>query len=198
MKPIATPGVDEPGLPADAVEVGRIAGAWGVKGWIRVHPYARDPKALFAARQWFVAPVERPGPASAPRAPARLRITASRTHGDDVVALASELHDRADAEALRGARVYVSRASFPRTAADEYYWVDLIGLEVVNREGQRLGRVTDLLDTGAHSVLKLRPADDGDDAEAQANERLIPFVGAYIDSVDLESKRIVADWGLDY
>jgi 16S rRNA processing protein RimM len=195
VKPTATPDVDEPGFPVDAVEVGRIAGAWGVKGWIRVQPYARDPKALFAAKHWFVAPAERPGPASAPSAPAVLRITASRSHGDEVVAVASELHDRAAAQALRGARVYVSRASFPRTAEDEYYWVDLIGLEVVNREGQRLGRVTDLLDTGAHSVLKLRPDDD---ADADRIERLIPFVGAYIDSVDLESRRIVADWGLDY
>lgn len=195
MRPTATPGGDAADFPADAVEVGRIAGAWGVKGWIRVKPYARDPEALFASRQWFIALDERPGPAGEPRIPAQLRITASKAHGDEVVAIASELHDRDAAQALRGARVYVSRASFPRAADDEYYWVDLIGLEVVNREGQRLGQVIDLLDTGAHSVLVLRPPDAAGDGR---EERLIPFVGACIDSVDLESRRIVADWGLDY
>ncbi len=196
MKPIAAAGVAEPGLPADAVEVGRIAGAWGVKGWIRVRPYNRDPKALFASREWFIASDELPDTVARMRCSQRLRITASRTHGDDVVAAASEVPDRDAAQALHGARVFVSRASFPRTGDDEYYWVDLIGLEVVNREGHVLGRVSGLLDTGVHSVLRVLPADGGNGIDCA--ERLIPFVAAHIDSVDLESRRIVADWGLDY
>ena len=118
--------------------------------------------------------------------------------GDDVVAAAQELPDRSAAEALRGARIFIARSSFPTAADGEYYWVDLLGLAVVNREGEALGTVTELLDTGAHSVLKLRRPEATDDTPAAQAERLIPFVGAYIDDVNLAERRITVDWGLDY
>lgn len=186
--------------PDDAVEVGRIVDAWGVKGWIKVQPYSSDPQALFSSRRWFLRPPAdarpaRPAAAIAPVSiPRVLRITHAREHGDWVVASAQELPDRTAAEALKGARVFVARASFPSTGQDEYYWVDLIGLAVLNREGAVLGQVTDLLDTGPHCVLRVQSTAPG----SEPVERLIPFVSAYIDSVDLAARRIVADWGLDY
>jgi 16S rRNA processing protein RimM len=174
--------------PADAVEVGRIVDAWGVKGWVKVDPYATDPQALLASKHWFLRHDERPLSA------ATLHVTGAREQGGTVVAGARELADRNAAEALRGARVYVSRASFPKPASDdEYYWVDLIGLAVVNREGVELGTVADLIDNGAHSVLRVRfgPAD-------RPGEHLIPFVAAYVDDVDLAARRIRVDWAADY
>jgi 16S rRNA processing protein RimM len=180
--------------PDDAVEVGRIVGAWGVKGGIKVLPYSSDPKALFSSRRWFLKPPATSRPAAAPL-PALLKITGAREHGDGVVATAQELPDRNAAEALKGALVFVARSSFPTAASDEYYWVDLIGLEVVNRVGQVLGTVSDLLDTGPHSVLRVAVANPGPDDEG---ERLIPFVAAYVDEVDLKSRRITVDWQLDY
>ena len=84
------------------------------------------------------------------------------------------------------------RSEFPKPAADEFYWADLIGLGVVNREGLTLGSVVGLIDTGPHSVLRIQPA------AADGEEVLIPFVSAYVDSVDLPARRIVVDWGLDY
>jgi 16S rRNA processing protein RimM len=152
-----TPHDDDLPWPDDAVEVARIGDAWGVKGWVRVEPYARDPKALLSSRRWFLQPpAGRPRPAGAPMLPSVLCITLAKEHGDGVIASAQEIPDRNTAEALKGARVFVSRASFPAAAQDEYYWVDLIGLEVVNRAGVLLGTVTDLLDTGAHSVLRVQ------------------------------------------
>lgn len=179
----ADPAAD---FPADAVEVGRIIGAWGVKGWIKVQPFASDPQALFSSKRWFLRPPEGPGVAPPPL----LRVTHSREHGGMVVAGAQEVPDRSAAEALKGARVFVARASFPTAGTDEYYWIDLIGCAVVNREGATLGRVEDLIDTGAHSVLRV--------VAEGAPERLIPFVAAYVDTVDLAARRIVVDWGLDY
>jgi 16S rRNA processing protein RimM len=99
---------------------------------------------------------------------------------------------------LRGARVFIGRASFPTPDADEFYWVDLIGLAVVNRDGDRLGTVAGLIDTGPHSVLRVAPDALPDGVSAQEAERLIPFVGAYVDAVSLEQKLITVDWGLDY
>lgn len=192
----SVPADDSADFPADAVEVGRLAGAFGVKGWIRVVPHARNPQALYSSRRWYLRAAERPGPGRP--LPALLHITHCRAQGEDVVAKAEEVPDRDAAEALQGARVHVSRASFPTAAEGEYYWIDLIGLAVVNRQGEALGTVTDLFDTGAHSVLRLRRPDAAPDAEATQAERLIPFVGAYIDRVDLRARQIVADWGLDY
>ncbi len=195
MTPPAEPA-RRPDLPSDAVEVGRIAGAWGVKGWLRVVAHASDPQALVASRNWFI---DAGTPAGSGRSwPPQLRITHCRRHGDGVIAAAQEIPDRDAAEALQGASVFVSRASFPATAGDEYYWVDLIGLRVVNRQGESLGKVIGLLDTGVHCVLRLDPDGSAADATASSQERLIPFVGAYIDAVDLSARRIVADWGLDY
>lgn len=192
------PGLHEaPAFPDDAVEVGRVLGAWGIKGWIRVQPFSSDPKALFSSRRWFVQPARAPGPKVA-ALPPLLRITQAKEHGDAVVASAQEIPDRSAAEAMVGARLFVSRASFPTAGEGEYYWVDLIGLSVVNREGQLLGTVTDLLDTGAHSVLRIERPGAEPGASLDERERLIPFVAAFIDDVNLAERRITVDWGLDY
>jgi 16S rRNA processing protein RimM len=188
------PSASDAEFPADAIEVARVLDAWGVKGWIRVQPYAKDPQALFSSRRWFLRPAEnRPGrPAREPAAPlpTLLRIAEAREHGDDVVAGVRDISDRTAAEALRGARIFVPRSSFPTVASDEFYWVDLIGTQVFNRDGVRLGEVAGLIDNGAHSVLQVR--------DGEAPERLIPFVAAFIDQVDLPGGRILVDWGLDY
>jgi 16S rRNA processing protein RimM len=179
-------------FPADAVEVGRIVDAWGIKGWLRVQPYSSDPQALFSSRQWFLRAAESAGPHL--KLPALLRIIEAREHGDGVVASVRGISDRSAAEDLRGARIFVARRSFPTAADDEYYWVDLIGAAVFNRQGEALGEVADLIDNGVHSVLRVREPGSTD----AKSDRLIPFVTAYIDRVDLPGKRIDVDWGLDY
>lgn len=183
-----------PRLPDDAVEVGRVVGAWGIKGGFKVKPFAADPQALFSSKRWFIQPPAAsrlaPGGRAGPL-PALLRVIAAKEHGDSVVATAQELADRSAAEALQGARIFVSRASFPTPAADEFYWVDLIGMDVVNRQAAALGRVIGLIETGPHCVLRIQPG------EAAAPEVLIPFVDAYVDAVDLPARRIAVDWEAD-
>jgi len=205
--------------PEDAVEVGRVVDAWGVKGGIKVMPFSSDPQALFCTKKWFLRPAEvavgavvRPGasagavtkPLSAVAAAAQaarlnaprfLQVTSAREQGDIVVATCEGLDNRNAAEALKGARVFVSRSAFPTPDDGEFYWIDLIGLDVSNPQGEALGRVVDLIDTGPNSVLRLE-GEAG--ADGKPVERLIPFVSAYILSVSLADKRIVADWGLDY
>lgn len=199
--PVPAAGTDDPPWPDDAVEVGRILDAYGIKGWLRVQPLAADPQALFSSRRWFLAPPD--GPSAALRAsvrddpwPSLLRITQAREQGDGIVAAAQGIEDRSAAERLRGGRIFVSRASFPTAGTDEYYWVDLIGLSVHNREGLRLGTVAGLIDTGPHSVLRITPPAGPDGSVGE--ERLVPFVAAYVDRVDLAGRRIDVDWGLDF
>lgn len=177
------------------MEVGRIVDAWGVKGWIKVQPFASVPEALFSSKRWYLKPPDDAGavkrPATGPW-PAMLKIVQAKDHGDVVVAHAHDVADRNGAEALRGGRIFVSRSSFPTAGPDEFYWVDLIGMAVVNRDGVVLGEVVGLIDTGPHSVLRIRPPDP------KAEERLVPFVSAYVDDVSTTERRITVDWGLDY
>lgn len=186
-----SPQLEPTELPPDAVEVGRIADAWGVKGWFKVIPYSGNPEAIFSSKQWYLLPATR-GAKNFTGA-LKMRLREAKDHSGGVVASAHGVDDREAAESLRGARVFVPRSSFPSTLADEYYWVDLIGLDVVNREGVVLGTVTELLSTSAQAVLVLQFAADG-----KVIERMIPFVAAYVDGVDLTAKRITVDWQSDY
>lgn len=185
------PALQATTLPADAVEVGRIADAWGIKGWFKVMAFSSDPEALFTAKEWFLLPAEKG--AKQFTGTVLLPVKQARVHSDTIVATSPVVEDRNGAEALRGARVFVAREHFPKTEDGEYYWVDLLGLSVVNREGVALGVVKDLLSTGPQTVLIL-----GYDQDGKEQERLIPFVDAFIDSVDLPGKNIVVDWQADY
>ena len=185
-------GLQPAELPADAVEVGRVQDAWGIQGWFKVQPYSASPEALFSSKRWYLQPPERGAKASFDGT-VLLPIKQAKEHGEWIVAAAHDVPDRTAAEGLKGARVFIARSSFPTPAEGEYYWVDLIGLDVVNREGLALGRVTDLMATGPQQVLVLAY-----DEEGKSRERLIPFVGAYVDAVDLSARRITVDWQADY
>ncbi len=185
------PGLEPAELPADAIEVGRIADAWGIKGWFKVLPHSASPEALFSSKRWFLLPAEKG--AKTFSGTALLRVREAKDHSGTVVASAHDVDDRNAAEALRGARIFVPRSSFPTASTDEYYWVDLIGLEVVNREGVALGVVRELLSTGPQTVLVIEYFEEG-----KLLDRMIPFVSAYVDSVDLPGKRITVDWQADY
>ncbi len=185
------PGLEAADLPADAIEVGRIGDAWGIKGWFKILPYSANPGSLFSSKCWFLLPAEKG--ARTFSGVARMAVKETKVHSDTVVACAHAVDDRNLAEALRGSRIFVPRASFPAAAKDEYYWVDLIGLKVINREGVVLGTVRELLSTGAQSVLVLDYA-----LEGEVLERMIPFVSAYVDQVDLDARHILVDWQPDF
>lgn len=191
-------------LPADAIEVGGIAAPWGIKGWFKVHAHSASAEALFHARDWYLLPSNRPrkkwpvSAATAGAAPApifsgcvRVRIREIKPHGDGIVAHIRDLDDRTLIEALQGCRIFIPRSAFPPPKKGEFYWVDLLGMAVINREGLHLGCVKDLLSTGPQTVLVI--AD-----QAAGIERMIPFVNAYIDAVDQPERRIRVDWQPDF
>jgi len=185
------PGLEAAEMPADAIEVGRIADAWGIKGWFKVLPYSADPEALFSSKSWYLMPTEKG--AKTFSGVMTIAIAEAKIHSGTVVASARDVIDRNAAEALRGSRIFVSRNNFPAARKDEYYWVDLIGLNVINREGVLLGIVKELLATGAQTVLVMDYEQDG-----KTQERMIPFVSVYIDDVDLPARRILVDWQADF
>ncbi len=190
------PGLEAAELPADAVEVGRIADAWGIKGWFKVLPYSADPEALFSSKRWYLLPAEKGAKTFVGTQVLRLR--EAKEHSGTVVASAHEVDDRTAAEALRGARIFIARTNFPTAAKDEFYWIDLIGLDVVNREGVALGRVAELLATGPQTVLVLSAEELNEAGVAKSVERMIPFVAKFVDDVSLAQRRITVDWQPDY
>lgn len=175
-------------IPDDLVQVGFVAGAYGVVGGIRVRPFSDDADALLHVTTWWL---DKPGLRD-------IDVKRARLHGGDVVAQLVGVTDRDVAEALKGAAVFVPRSQFPQLDEDEFYWSDLIGLEVENLQGERLGVVHDMMSNGPQSILRIASAAATDDPEEAAAERLIPFVDQFVIKVDKDAKKIVVDWGLDY
>lgn len=164
----------------DWVVMGRILGPFGVKGWIKIRTFTEYPDSLADYPAW-----------SLDEAGSRKQYTVESTqvHSGQLVAKLAGIDDRDQAFLLRGIEIAVPRDALPPTAEGEYYWADLIGLAVVNLQDEPLGTVSSLLETGANDVLVVQ---DG------ATERLLPYVDAVVQSVDLAARRIVVDWGLDY
>ena len=169
--------------PADLVQVGFVSGAYGITGGVRVRPFSTEADALLHATTWWL---DKPSLHD-------VEVKRAKLHGGDVVTQIVGMTDRNEAEALKGASVFVSRADFPQLEENEYYWGDLIGLAVVNQQGESLGTVAYLMINGPQSILRVEY-----EAEGKAQERLIPFVNQYVIKVDKDAKQIIVDWGLDY
>ena len=176
--------------PSDLILVGHILDAQGIRGLVKIKPYSKEPEALFSAPLvWLAKP---PALASSARS---WEIKTAKEHSGQILLGLEGITDRNQAEALKGHAVYVSRADFPPQDSNSYYWVDLIGLPVVNMQGETLGEVIDLMDNGAQSILCVR-------AEGQKEDRLIPFIESTIQSVNHDpqdpNRQIVVDWQLDW
>lgn len=159
--------------------MGRIGAPYGVRGWLKVHSYTNPPENLLRYSPWWIR--RREGWTA-------FRVTDGRRHGKALVAQIDGYEDREAARVLVGAEVAVERDYLEPPGEGQYYWADLVGVAVFNREGVRLGEVDHLIDNGAQDVLVLRGE----------RERLIPFVpGYYVLEVDLGQGRIVVDWDKD-
>jgi 16S rRNA processing protein RimM len=168
-----------PETPVDRVVMGRVAAPYAVQGWIKIQPYTEYLDSLLDYGAWWL------GHEEGRRAGWReYRVLEGKVHGQTLLARLEGVDDRNASEALKGLDVAVDRAEFPETDENEYYWDDLIGLDVVNVQGVVLGQVAGLLETGAHDVLRV----------TGERERLIPFVDAYVREVDMKGRRILVEW----
>jgi 16S rRNA processing protein RimM len=159
--------------------IGRIAAPYGVKGWIKIHPYTETIEGLTRYAAWWL------GKEGEWREAA---VVQTRPQGKTLVAKLQGCDDRAAAQLLMNQHIAVQRSQLPAAKEGEYYWADLIGLEVVNLSGESLGAVSALFATGANDVLRVQ----GD------RERLIPFISQVVREVNLDAALIRVDWELDY
>jgi 16S rRNA processing protein RimM len=171
--------------PADIVVLGKIVGAYGLRGAVKVHPFADDPKAWGNLPHWWVG---QEGMAS--ESWRQTKVLKCREHGEVLIAELECFPDRNASESAKGVLVGVPRAAMPATEQDEYYWADLIGLEVVNTHDQSLGHVLGLIETAANDVLRV--------GDGEEKERLLPFVATVVLDVDLPARRLRVDWEADW
>ncbi|GLQ90347.1 ribosome maturation factor RimM [Dyella flagellata] len=163
------------------VLVGRIVGLHGVQGWVKLESWTEPRAQIFKYQPWQL---------TAPGGETEVKAVIGRPQGKGLIAKLPGVDDRDGAAALVGQDIYVARELLPPPGKDEYYWVDLEGLEVVTTEGVALGRVSHVFATGANDVVVVR---DGE------RERLVPFVqGVYVRSVDLSGGRMVVDWDPEF
>lgn len=205
MKPFPS---SDSNAPDDLVELGRIAGAYGVQGWIRVQPYSPDSSTLLDIPHWWLKPPVSRHAADVVATARHVKVDKSRVHSDIIVARLTDVSDRTDAETLKGWTIWVSRAEFAPLDPDEHYWVDLVGCRVYGQDGESqvlLGEVFEIMDNGAHGILRIaRATEDPDgalqfeqDAKGRRREVLVPFVSAHVHTVDTERKKIFSDWPVD-
>lgn len=168
--------------------MGRVAAPYAVQGWVKIQPFTEYLDSLLDYDIWWLGRDD--GRQVGWKA---FRLVGGKVHGQTLLAQLDGVDDRSGAEALKGLHIAVERDAFPEAEGDEYYWDDLIGLTVVNTEDVVLGEVTGLLETGAHDVLQVRAVTDD-----VVRVRLIPFVAAYVHDVDVTSRRIRVEWGVDW
>jgi 16S rRNA processing protein RimM len=164
------------------VLVGRIVGLHGVQGWLKIESWTEPRTQIFKYQPWQLE--------KAPGEVTEIAGITGRPQGKGLICHLPGVDERDAAAALVGQDIHVARELLPPPAKDEYYWVDLEGLEVVTTEGMPLGRVSHLFATGANDVVVVR---DG------PRERLIPFIqGVYVRSVDIPGGRMVVDWDPEF
>lgn len=176
-------------MSADAIdksallELGNIAGIWGVRGWVKVFSYTRNRVEIGEYQHWLIAPK------SNIRQIQQYKVLNCREQGQGIVAQLDGVTDRDQAKMLIGSIIYINQADLPVLPRKEYYWHQLIGLEAQSINGENLGEVASMLETGANDVLVIKQGE---------TEMLIPYMPEVVKKVDLEKNLIEVEWDNSY
>jgi 16S rRNA processing protein RimM len=169
-----------PQPPSGLVVMGRVLGPFGVRGWVKIEPFSEEPETLTRFTAWWL---------NLRQNWREMAVAESKVQGAHLIARIEGCTDRESASSFSGAEIAVVRAALPPTATNEYYQADLIGLAVINRAGECLGRIAEIFNNGAHEVLRVRNG---------GAERLLPFAGQVVERIDLAAGEIRVDWGADW
>jgi 16S rRNA processing protein RimM len=162
------------------VIVGEVAGAFGVSGWLKIFSYTDPPNNILHYSPWLLTGLD---------GPKEFKVISGRAHAKSVVAHLEGVDDRDKALSLKSSKITVPRDRFPPLESGQYYWADLVGLQVTNLEGAQLGTIAEMLTTGANDVIV---------AKAE-RERLIPFViGQFVKEIKLDEGLMLVDWDVDF
>lgn len=168
----------ETGDQREVAEVGHISGVHGVKGWVKIFSLTEPREAILDYQPWLLGESQK-----------EVRIAQGKKQGKYIIALFDEINDRDKAEGMVNQPIAIYRDQFSELSENEFYWSDLLGLSVQLEDGSALGKVEQMLATGANDVMVVK----GD------RERLVPFVfGQYVKSVSLEDGLVIVDWDPEF
>ncbi len=156
-----------------------MLGAFGIKGWLKVFSYCRPRAQIFDYKTWQLRIDDNEK---------SYALEQGKPHGNGIIAKLSGIDTRTQAETLAAAEIWVSTSKLSKLPAGEYYWYQLTGLKVVTVDGQILGKIERLLQTGANDVLVVK-------SDPDSEEILIPYIrGDVIKEVDLDQQLMIVDW----
>ncbi|MDM7859975.1 ribosome maturation factor RimM [Alteromonas sp. ASW11-36] len=165
---------------SDTLVVGKIGAPYGVKGWVKINSYTDQATGIFDYSPWFIGDKQ------------EIQVEHWRLSGKALVAKLSSIETRDDAERIKNLDISITASQLPTLESDDYYWRDLIGMQVETLDGYGLGVVKELFETGANDVMLVKA--QSNDAFGQ-KERMLPFIReSVIKSVDMEAKTIIVDW----
>ena len=165
--------------PPDLVVMGRVTVPYGIKGWVNIQPDTEYLDGLFDYPVWWV---------QTEAGWKEFSVEDAKVHGDHLVAKFEGIVDRDQAFRLKGKPVAVPRDELPDAEEGEYYWSDLVGLEVENLQQVKFGKIAELFATGANDVMVVKGE----------RERLIPFIDRVVLEVDLEGRHMMVDWDAEF
>lgn len=173
-------------LSNDYITLGNISGVHGIKGWVKVFSHTSPREQITEYQQWFL---NRRGNDWKP-----VKVIEGKKQGKNIIALLENTHDRDQAEALVGSEIAIHKDQLKQLSKGEYYWRDLIGLSVETIEGERLGEIEWLFDTGSNDVFIVKDTDG-----IEVKERMLPYImGDVIQSIDLDKSLMIVDWDPEF
>lgn len=171
---------------SDYITLGKISGVHGIKGWVKVFSHTSPREQITEYKEWFL---KRRGSDWKP-----IKVIDGKKQGKNIIAFLENTHHRDQAEALVGSEIAIHKDQLKKLSKGEYYWRDLIGLSVETIEGEKLGEIDWLFDTGSNDVLVVKDTDG-----AEIKERMLPYVmGDVIQSIDLEKSLMIVDWDPEF
>ncbi len=189
---------------SNMVVMGRIVAPYGVFGWLKVVPDTEAFDGLFDYDTWWL------GKGDDWR---EMVVETAKVHNDVLVVKLVGIDDRDAALACKGKQIAIPRAQLPEAEENEYYWSDLIGLRVKNKQDVDFGLIVDVFETGANDVIVVKPdavksdtvkvdavakTSNKEVAQVKPQERLLPFIDAVVLEVDLAGKTMLVDWDADF
>jgi 16S rRNA processing protein RimM len=163
------------------VELGKLVGVWGVKGWVKLHSYTRNRADISQYKTWYL---------QKPRSkddPTPIKVLNCREQGQGMVVQFDGVNDRDVAAAMSGQTIFIKQSDLPELPAGEFYWQQLIGLSVLNESGP-IGEILSIMETGANDVLVCKNVEEG------KADVLIPYVDEVVQAVDIEAGTMIVDW----
>lgn len=162
----------------DFIELGNISGFFGVKGWVKIYSYTRPRDGIKQYQQFYCGDSKKP-----------ISFTQIKTSGKSLIGHIDGVNTRDTAQSYLGQSLAVKASDLPKLT-NEYYWHELIGLTVTNQQGQQLGTITEMMETGANDVMVIK--------NTAGEETLIPYaMSLFVLSVDVDKGEMQVNWELD-